>query len=323
VDRDKAKELGIPVSDIFQSLQVYLGGLEVNDFNLFGRTYKVVVQAEPQFRARPDQIGNIFVRTGNGDMVPMSTLAKTTRKIGPDVIQRYNMFRSAEINSSNAPGASTGQTIGAMERVAGLSLPPGYGYEWTGTAFQEKQAGSSQVLILGMGLGFVFLFLAAQYESWTIPFGVLLGLPLGIFGALAALGLRGIVNDVYAQIGIVMLMGLAAKNAILIVEYARHKQQQDGVPIREAAIEGAKLRFRPILMTSFAFILGVLPLVIASGAGSASRRTMGTAVFGGMVFATSLGVFIVPVLYCFIELITNRRLRRTEAPLGSPAEGKA
>jgi HAE1 family hydrophobic/amphiphilic exporter-1/multidrug efflux pump len=323
VDRDKAKELGIPVSDIFQSLQIYLGGLEVNDFNLFGRTYKVVVQAEPQFRARPDQIGNVFVRTGNGDMVPMSTLAKTSRKIGPDVIQRYNMFRSAEINSSNAPGASTGQTISAMERVAGMSLPPGYGYEWTGTAFQEKQAGSSQALILGMGLVFVFLFLAAQYESWTIPFGVLLGLPLGIFGALAALGLRGIVNDVYAQIGIVMLMGLAAKNAILIVEYARHKQQQDGVPVREAAIEGAKLRFRPILMTSFAFILGVIPLVIASGAGSASRRTMGSAVFGGMTAATSLGVFIVPVLYCFIELITNRRSRRTKAPLASPAEGEA
>ncbi len=313
MDRDKAKELGIAVSDIFQALQVYLGGLEVNDFNLYGRTYKVVIQAEPQFRATPDQIGNIFVRNSGGDMVPLSALARIERKIGPDVIQRYNMFRSAEINSSPAGGYSTGQTIAAMERAAAKSLPRGYGYEWTGTAFQEKQAGSSQLLILGMGLGFVFLFLAAQYESWAIPFGVMLGLPLGIFGALAGLGLRGLVNDVYAQIGIVMLMGLAAKNAILIVEFARNKQEQEGMPVREAAIEGAKLRFRPILMTSFAFILGVVPLVIASGAGSASRRTMGTAVFGGMTAATSLGVFLIPVLYCFIERIVSRRPRRGEA----------
>ncbi|MBK9168440.1 MAG: efflux RND transporter permease subunit [Bryobacterales bacterium] len=323
VDRDQAKELGIAVSDIFQALQVYLGGLEVNDFNLFGRTYKVVIQAEPQFRATPNQIGNIFVRTSNGDMVPISAFARIERKIGPDVIQRYNMFRSAEINSSPAPGFSTGQTISAMETAAAKSLPPGYSYEWTGTAFQEKQAGSSQVLILGMGLGFVFLFLAAQYESWAIPFGVMLGLPLGIFGALAGIGLRGLVNDVYAQIGIVMLMGLAAKNAILIVEFARNKHDQEGMPVREAAIAGAKLRFRPILMTSFAFILGVIPLVIASGAGSASRQTMGTAVFGGMTVATCLGVFIIPVLYCFIELMISRRSRHVKAQLALPSEGEA
>lgn len=179
------------------------------------------------------------------------------------------------------------------------------------------------MLILGMGLGFVFLFLAAQYESWAIPFGVMLGLPLGIFGALAGIGLRGLVNDVYAQIGIVMLMGLAAKNAILIVEFARNKHEQEGMPVREAAIAGAKLRFRPILMTSFAFILGVVPLVIASGAGSASRQTMGTAVFGGMTLATSFGVFIIPVLYCFIELMISRRSRYVKSQLASPSEGDA
>jgi HAE1 family hydrophobic/amphiphilic exporter-1/multidrug efflux pump len=309
LDRDKTKQLGVPVSSVFQSLQIFLGGLQVNDFNLFGRTYKVMVQAEPEFRATPDQIQNMFVRTGAGNMVPLSTLASIERKIGPDVIQRYNMFRSAEINSSNAPGFSTGQTIDALENFATRQLPAGYGYDWTGTAFQEKSAGGSQALILLMGLGFVFLFLAAQYESWAIPLGVMLGLPLGIFGALFAIWTRGIVNDVYAQIGIVMLMGLAAKNAILIVEFARNKHDQEGMPVREAALAGAKLRFRPILMTAFAFILGVVPLVIAQGAGSASRRTMGTAVFGGMAMATSVGVFIIPVLYTLIELWIERRSR--------------
>ena len=323
IDRDKTKELGIQVSDVFQSLQIFLGGLEVNDFNLFGRTYKVMVQAEPEFRASPDQIRNIFVRTGSGNMVPLSTLSTINRKIGPDVIQRYNMFRSAEINSSNGRGYSTGQSIDSLDSLAQESLPAGYGYDWTGTAFQEKAAGSSQALILLMGLGFVFLFLAAQYESWAVPFGVMLGLPLGIFGALCAIWLRGIVNDVYAQIGIVMLMGLAAKNAILIVEFARNKHDQEGMPIREAALAGAQLRFRPILMTAFAFILGVVPLVVAEGAGSASRRTMGTAVFGGMSVATCLGVFMIPVLYTFIEVLIERRSRRVSVALAMPVEGGA
>jgi HAE1 family hydrophobic/amphiphilic exporter-1/multidrug efflux pump len=305
LDRDRAKELGIPVSDIFQSLQVYLAGLEVNDFNLFGRTYKVMVQAEPQFRATPEQIRNIYVRTGLGDMVPMSALARLERKLGFDVIQRYNMFRSAEVDSVNASSFSTGQAIDAWEAIAQRVMPDGFRVEWTGTAFQQKAAGQSQVLILVMGLGFVFLFLAAQYESWSIPLGVMLGLPLGIFGALAALGIRGVVDDVYAQIGIVMLMGLAAKNAILIVEFARDKHEREGLRVEDAAVEGAKLRFRPILMTSFAFILGVVPLLIASGAGSTARRTMGTAVFGGMLAATTLGVFVIPVLFTFVARITG------------------
>ena len=328
LDRDKVKLLGIPVSQVFQSLQVFLGGYEVNDFNLFGRTYKVMVQAEPAFRASPGQIGNIFVRTGGGDMVPLSTLTRSVAASGPDVIQRYNMFRTAEVSFANSPGHSTGQALDAMEACAGRALPPGYGFDWTGTAYQERAAGSSQMMILGMGLLFVFLFLAAQYESWTIPFGVLLGLSIGIFGAFAALaGRRALtgaqtINDVYAQIGIVMLMGLAAKNAILIVEFAKAKHDLEGLPVREAAIEGARLRFRPILMTSFAFILGVVPLVLATGAGAASRRTMGTAVFGGMVCATLLGVFIIPVLYAAIELGVAR-LRPGPAPAAEAGPGGA
>jgi HAE1 family hydrophobic/amphiphilic exporter-1/multidrug efflux pump len=322
VDRDKAKLLGLRISDIFQALQIYLGGYQVNDFNLFGKTYKVMIQADRQYRASPEQILNLYARTANGTMVPLSAVAKIGKKTGPDVIQRYNMFRTAEIGGSNAMNYSTGQTIQALDSVARETLPAGYGFEWTGTAYQEKIAGSSQMLILLMGIGFVFLLLAAQYESWTIPFSVLLGLPLGIFGAFLALGFRLLVqhiptvNDVYAQIGIVMLIGLAAKNAILIVEFARMKQEGQGVPIREAALAGARLRFRPILMTSAAFILGVLPLVTASGAGAAARRTMGTAVFGGMLAATLLGVFIIPVLYATVELaVASMGRRKTSALL--------
>jgi HAE1 family hydrophobic/amphiphilic exporter-1/multidrug efflux pump len=331
LDREKVKILGVSVNDVFQSLQIFLGGLQVNDFNRFGRTYKVMVQAEPEFRATPNQIGNIYVRTGQGYMVPISTLTRGTSATGADVIQRYNMFRTAEISFANASGFSTGQAIASMEQAAGEVLTQGFAYAWTGTAFQEKEAGSSQAMILGMGLLFVFLFLAAQYESWTIPFGVLLGLSIGIFGAFLALCTRlvleGIptINDVYAQIGIVMLMGLAAKNAILIVEFAKQKHELEGMPVREAAVEGARLRFRPILMTSFAFILGVVPLVIASGAGAASRRTMGTAVFGGMAAATALGVFIIPVLYAAIELAMGwfRRRKGTDVPPAADGQGSS
>lgn len=327
VDRDKAKLLGLRVNDIFRTLQMFLGGYQVNDFNLFGKTYKVMIQADEQYRANPDQILQLHARTDSGDMVPLSAVANIGKKTGPAVIQRYNMHRTAEIGGSNALGYSTGQTIEALERVAHETLPAGYSFEWTGTAYQEKLAGSSQTLILAMGIGFVFLFLAAQYESWSIPLSVLLGLPLGIFGALAAIGLRlvvqriPIVNDVYCQIGIVMLIGLAAKNAILIVEFARAKHEGEGVPIREAAIEGARLRFRPILMTSLAFILGVIPLVTATGAGAAARRTMGTAVFGGMLAATLLGVFIIPVLYATVELLVARFAgQKSGHPIQSPTE---
>jgi HAE1 family hydrophobic/amphiphilic exporter-1/multidrug efflux pump len=305
VDRDKVKALGIPLSDVFQSLQVYLGSLFVNQFNLFGRTWRVYVQAEPEFRATPEGIGNIYTRTADSQMVPLSTLTTVGTTTGPDTIIRYNLFRTAEISGAPAPGYSSGQAIAAMEGVAKETLPQGAGYEWTSMAFQEKESSGQQGFIFALALIFVFLFLAAQYESWAIPFSVILGIPLGVFGAFLAIWLRGLVNDVYVQVGLVMLIGLAAKNAILIVEFAKARYEQ-GQPLVEATVEGAKLRFRPILMTSFAFILGVVPLVVAGGAGAASRHSLGTAVFGGMTAATVLGLFAIPLLYVLIQRLSEK-----------------
>jgi hydrophobe/amphiphile efflux-1 (HAE1) family protein len=305
VDREKARTLGVPVNDVFQSMQIFLGGLQVNDFNLFGRVWKVLVQAEADYRATPENIRDIWVRTGSGRMVPMTTLATVKPVAGPDLIQRYNQYRCAEINGQSPPGVSSGQSIAAMEAAAAEGLPQGYGFEWTGTAYQEKEAGGQQAMIFVLGLVFVFLFLSAQYESWAIPFSVILGIPLCVLGALFAVWVAGIDNNTYVQIGIVMLIGLAAKNAILIVEFAKMKREE-GVELREAAVEGAKLRFRPILMTSFAFILGVVPLLLASGAGAASRVALGTAVFGGMTCATVFGVFLIPVLYVVVQWFAEK-----------------
>jgi HAE1 family hydrophobic/amphiphilic exporter-1/multidrug efflux pump len=315
LDRDKVKSLGIPMKSVFDNLQMLLGGLQVGDFNLYGRTYKVVVQAEPEFRLTPTSIGAIHVRGTGEQMIPLSTVLRTGQKTGAGMLQRFNLYRTAEISGGPAPGYSSGQALDAMERLAREKLPQGFGFEWTGLSYQERAAGGTQALIFGLALVFVFLVLAALYESWAIPFGVLLGLPVGIFGAFLGTLLRGLVNDIYVQIGLIMLLGLAAKNAILIVEYARMKRQTGNLSIGDAALAGARLRFRPILMTSFAFILGVVPLTMASGAGSAARHSLGTAVFSGMVAATVLGVQFVPVLYVTVERMLARiRGASQEAP---------
>lgn len=304
---DKLETLGVPVADAYNTLQTFLGGLYVNDFNQFSHTWQVLIQAEPEFRNQPSDIDRFYVRSVDGNMVPMGTLASIKPSSGPEVVFRYNRFRAIQILGSPAPGVSSGQAIDAMEKVATQTLPEGYGYEWTGTTYQQKLAQGHEGVIFGFATVLVFLCLAALYESWSIPMAVLLSLPLGLFGALLAVYLRNFPYDVYTQIGIVTLIGLAAKNAILIVEFAKESHEKDLMPVREAALHAAKLRLRPILMTSFAFILGVVPLFIATGAGAASRRSLGTAVFGGMLAATLLAIFFVPVQYYVIETFVERR----------------
>jgi len=297
---DKTQTLNVPVTDAYDSLQTFLGGLYVNDFNLFGHTWRVVVQADPEFRTGPADVDRFYVRSKDGNMIPLGTLTNIAPKAGPDVIFRYNRYRAIQVLGAPAEGYSTGQASKAMELLSSEKLPPEYGYEWTGTTYQEKQAQGHEGVIFGFAAVLVFLFLAALYESWSIPMAVIMALPLGLFGALVAVWLRKYAYDIYTQIGIVTLIGLAAKNAILIVEFARARRES-GMSVRTAALEAAELRLRPILMTSFAFILGVLPLVFATGAGAASRRSLGTAVFGGMIAATVLAVLIVPVLYVVID----------------------
>lgn len=305
VDLAKVQTLGVPVGDAYNALQTFLGGLYVNDFNSFGHTWQVLVQAEPEFRTGPSDVNRFYVRNSGGDMVPLGTLATVRPTTGPDVIYRYNRFRSVQLLGGPAPGSSSGQASNAMEQLSASVLPAGYGYEWTGTTYQEKEAQGHEGMIFGFAAVLVFLCLAALYESWTIPLAVLLAVPLGLFGAVLAVWMRDYPYDMYTQIGIVTLIGLAAKNAILIVEYAR-MSHEEGMSIVDAALEAARLRLRPILMTSFAFILGVVPLALAVGAGAASRRSLGTAVFGGMNAATLLAVFIVPVLYVVIQRAGER-----------------
>jgi hydrophobe/amphiphile efflux-1 (HAE1) family protein len=318
LDTDKAQTLGIPVTDVYNALQTFLGGLYVNDFNRFGRTWKVLMQAEPDFRDHPDDVGRFYVRTATNEMVPLSTLVTVKPVSSPEVIYRYNRFRAAKIIGQNSPGFSSGQAADAMQQIAKQNLPVGFDYEWTGTVFQQRLAEGKEGFIFGFAAVLVFLFLAALYESWAIPFAVVLAVPLGLFGALTAVFLRSYAYDVYTQIGIVTLIGLAAKNAILIVEFAKLRLEE-GMSVFDAAIEAAHLRLRPILMTSFAFILGVVPLVIATGAGAASRRALGTAVFGGMLAATLLAVFVVPVLFVAIERIAGARQAPAAVAEGSKA----
>ncbi|HYO80540.1 MAG TPA: multidrug efflux RND transporter permease subunit [Bryobacteraceae bacterium] len=320
MNNDKMLTLGVPLSDAYNTLQTFLGGLYVNDFNLFGRVWQVLVQAEPAFRSDPADIQRFFVRNADGEMVPLSTLASIEPSTGPDVVYRYNRFRAVQILGAPAPGYSSGEATQAMQEVAAATLPAGFDFEWTGTTYQEKQAQGNEGAIFGFAAVLVFLLLAALYESWSIPAAVLFALPLGIFGALLGVWMRAYPYDIYTQIGIVTLIGLSAKNAILIVEFAKERRDH-GDSVRQAAMEAARLRLRPILMTSFAFILGVLPLVIATGASSGARRALGTAVFGGMLTATFLTIFIVPVLYVLIqERVERRRPVIAAQPAQEPAQ---
>ncbi len=313
VDREKAKKVGVPINEIFNALSATLGTYYVNDFNKYGRAWQVLMSAEPTARARPDDIGSIYVRSDKGEMIPLASLASVKYSSGPDSLDRFNNLPSVKIFGQAAPGYSSGQAIARVEQIANEVLPADFSYDWGGTSYQEKRSSGASTFALGLAVIMVFLILAAQYEKWSLPLSVLLALPFGTFGALAAIWLRGLTNDVYFQIGLVTLLGLAAKNAILIVEFAVLKHHE-GMSASAAAMEAARLRFRPILMTSLAFILGVLPLAISTGAGSGARHSTGTGVMGGMIAATFLAIFFVPL---FFKFITDRRLgeSRTKAEL--------
>ncbi|MEM8728731.1 MAG: efflux RND transporter permease subunit, partial [Pseudomonadota bacterium] len=313
LDRTKALTEGILISDVFDALQTYLGGYYVNDFNIYGRVYKVYLQADVAARQAEEDIGRIYVRNSTDDMVPLSALVTLRPEVGARTISHYNLFRSTSINGAAAEGYSSSQALAALESLADQTLPRGYTYEWTGNAYQELKAGNAAPILFGLAVVFAFLFLAAQYESFLLPFMVLLAVPLAIFGALVAQWMRGYDNNIYGQIGLVMLIGLASKGAILIIEFAR-RRREEGLAVEMAAMEAARIRVRPLLMTAFAFILGVVPLVIASGAGSAARRSLGTAVFGGMIVATVLSLVLVPVLYVVVERFRERVSRKRRAP---------
>ncbi len=300
IHRDKAEKMGVLVDDIFRTLQANLGSYYVNDFNRFGRTYQVRIQAEASARMRPEDIERLEVRNHLGKMVPLGTLLTVEERIGPLAISRYNLYPTAVINGTAAAGVSTGNAIDTMERIAQEILPDSMGFDWTGIAFQERRVSGQAVWVFVFAVLLVYLVLAAQYESWLLPLAVILVVPLGLLGVLAAVQWRGFDNNVYTQIGIVLIIALASKNAILIVEFAR-ELRLEGRTIREAAIEASRKRFRPIVMTSFAFILGVVPLVFASGAGAASRQSLGTAVFGGMIASTVLAVYFVPIFYIAVQ----------------------
>jgi hydrophobic/amphiphilic exporter-1 (mainly G- bacteria), HAE1 family len=320
LDREKARTVGVPVDSVFATLQTYLSGLYVNDFVRFGRVYKVFLQAEPQFTDKPDDIGQFYVRNNSGEMVPLSTLVTVSKMSGPNVVTRFNLYNAAEIMGAPAPGYSSGQAMKAIEEVM-KTLPSETGYEWSGLTLQEKKSEGQAPIIFGMAILFVFLLLAAQYESWGLPFAVLLATPTVILGTLVGMWARHFDLNVYAQIGLVMLIGLAAKNAILIVEFAKMKRDEGG-EILDAAVQGSKLRLRPILMTSFAFILGCVPLMLATGSGAASRSTMGTGVVYGMGISTAVGLFLIPVCYVFVQRIVERGGKKTPVPVPAPAAEK-
>jgi hydrophobe/amphiphile efflux-1 (HAE1) family protein len=304
VDREKAHAMGVNLNNVYDTLAATLGSYYVNDFNKYGRTWQVLMSAEPSYRAKPDDIGQVWVRSDKGEMIPLSSLVTVNYSSGPDTLDRFNNLPAVKLFGQGAMGVSSGQAIAEVEKVANQVLPSDFSYDWGGASYQEKQVSSASSIALVLGAVMVFLILAALYGQWSLPIAVLLALPFGIFGALAAVWLRGFTNDVYFQIGLVTLLGLAAKNAILIVEYAVMKKEE-GLSTAASAVEAARLRFRPILMTSLAFILGVLPLAISHGAGAGARQSVGTGVMGGMMAATFLAIFFVPT---FFKWLVDKRL---------------
>ena len=319
VDRAKAETLGVAVPDIYASLQTLFGSLYVSQYNKYGRVWQVILQAEPEFRRKPEDMQNIYVRQKDGAMVPLSSLVTAHYVTGPDLLPRFNGFMAAKVTGDAAPGFSSGQTISTMEEVSNENLPDGFSYSWSGQSYEEKKSGGSSAVIFVFALLMVFLILAAQYEQWSLPIAVITAVPFGIFGALVSVWLRGMENDVYFQIGLVTLIGLSAKNAILIVEFAELKFNE-GLSAFDAALEAARLRLRPILMTSLSFILGAMPLVLASGAGAASRHSIGTGIIGGMIGATTLALFFVPLFYYLIARLRERKVAQP-IPTRESADG--
>jgi multidrug efflux pump len=312
IDREKAKTLGVPISDIFDTLQVYLGSLYANDFNRFGRTYQVNVQAEQQFRQDAEQIGQLKVRNNRGEMIPLATLLNVTNTSGPDRVMHYNGFITAEINGAAGPGYSSGQAQVAMEKLLKEELPNGMTYEWTDLTYQQILSGNTALLVFPLCVLLAFLVLAALYESWSLPLAVILIVPMTLLSAIAGVIIAGSDNNIFTQIGLIVLVGLACKNAILIVEFAKDEQDKGKTPL-EAVLEACRLRLRPILMTSFAFIMGVVPLVLSSGAGAEMRHAMGVAVFSGMLGVTFFGLLLTPVFYVLIRNYVGRKEARKAA----------
>jgi len=319
IDRAKVEMLGVPVGSVFDTLNVYLGSAYVNDFNYLGRTYRVQVQADGQFRREIRDIANLKTRNVSGDMVPIGSVATFKDRTGPYRVPHNNLYPAAEVQGATLPGFSTGQAIVAMERLAAEVLPDGFNFSWTDLAYQEKQAGNTAILVFIASVVFVFLFLAAQYESWLLPLAVILIVPMCLLAAITGVTWRGLDNNILVQIGLIVLVGLAAKNAILIVEFAKQREEEGEAPA-QAAIDAARTRLRPILMTSFAFILGVVPLVIATGAGAEMRQSLGTAVFSGMLGVTLFGLLFTPVFYVVVRWIASLR-RRSAASAAATAPG--